>query len=86
MTKTTACVSKAYVSVFVRPDGTWTRAGIYSEFPCEQMEQGAWAMLAAFKAESFHVASKMAKNHVKKSLPWLKIRATKLPAGLGRFA
>lgn len=69
----------AYVSVFVRPDGTWTRAGIYSEFPCEQMEQGAWAMLAKFKARDFHEARKAAMKHVKQHYPWLRIKTTRMP-------
>lgn len=69
----------AYLSVFARPDGTWTRAGVYSEFPCEQMEQGAWAMLAAFKARSFHVAARVARKHAKQHFPWLKLPSTRVP-------
>lgn len=65
----------AYLSVFVRKDGTWSQAGVYSEFPCEQqVGQGAWAMLAAFRAGSFHAASKLAMKHARQSYPWLKVR------------
>ncbi len=67
--------SVAYVSVFVRPDGTWSRGGIYSEFPCEQMEKGSWAMLASFKdMESFDRAAKKARVFVKKHYPWLGVK------------
>lgn len=69
----------AYLSVFVRPDGTWTRAGVYSEFPCEQAEQGAWAMLCRFKARSFHEAAKAARKYAKQHHPWLKIRTSRMP-------
>ena len=73
----------AYVSVFVRPDGTWTRAGVYSEFPCEQMEQGAWALLARVRGKSYHAASKQAAKHAKRHYPWLKIRQTRMPVFAG---
>ncbi len=72
----------AYVSVFVRPDGSWTQAGIYSEFPCEQRESGAWAMLAKFKGRNFHEASKAARRHIKQCYPWLKIVTPKMPRAL----
>lgn len=69
----------AYLSVFVRPDGTWTRAGVYSEFPCEQRETGAWAMLAKFKGKDFHEASKAARRHAKQTYPWLRIATPRMP-------
>lgn len=72
----------AYLSVFVKPDGTWTRAGVYSEFPCEQMETGAWAMLAAFKGKNFAAAAKVARKHAKQHFPWLKLPSVKMPSVL----
>lgn len=75
----------AFISVFVRPDGTWTRAGIYSEFPCEQMEPGAWAMLAMCKGRSFHAARKVAEKYAKQNYPWLKNVSPKMPKALGQM-
>ena len=55
-------MATAYLSVFIRPDGTWTNPGIYSEFPCEQVGRGSWAMIASFEAKDYDTARRKLKD------------------------
>ena len=50
------------------------------------MEQGAWALLASFKASDFHEARKAAMKHVKQNFPWLGIKPTRTPRTLSAQA